>query len=272
PGMPAEPGTVLRADAGHNKSISQPRSKTWAESREGFFRRGFVPLHLPRLNGYFDEIETDTERNWDIDVILNEVLVRLRTAERLSSTRSGKDTWRCKECHGWDYLGKDGAHGSGSHMTGFAGVYDASQSKTIQELAAALKGATNPDHDFSSVLDDQAIADLATFLKEGVADVRDHTDYDTKSPESADKDHGKTLFESICAACHGPDGTTINFKDEAHPEYIGTIANENPQEFLHKARFGQPGSKPPMPATVDLGWSIQDTVDVLGYAQTLPTE
>jgi len=27
-------------------------------------------------------------------------------------------TWRCKECHGWDYKGKDGAYGKGSHFTG----------------------------------------------------------------------------------------------------------------------------------------------------------
>ncbi len=52
---------------------------------------------------------------------------------------------------------------------------------------------------------------------------------------------------------------------------MGTIATGNPQEFLHKVRFGQPGSEPAMPATADLGWSVQDAVDVLAYAQTLPT-
>jgi hypothetical protein len=26
-----------------------------------------------------------------------------------------------------------------------------------------------------------------------------------------------------------------------------------------------------MPSTIDLGWSVQDMVDVLAYAQTLPT-
>ena len=25
--------------------------------------------------------------------------------------------WRCKECHGWDYRGKDGAYASGSHAS-----------------------------------------------------------------------------------------------------------------------------------------------------------
>jgi thiosulfate dehydrogenase len=27
-----------------------------------------------------------------------------------TNTRTGADTWRCKECHGWDYQGKDGAY------------------------------------------------------------------------------------------------------------------------------------------------------------------
>ncbi|NIN67785.1 MAG: hypothetical protein GTO63_24380, partial [Anaerolineae bacterium] len=63
----------------------------------------------------------------------------------------------------------------------------------------------------------------------------------------------------------------VNFGDEDEPEYVGTIATDNPQEFLHKVRFGQPGINPAMPAAVDLGWSVQDVVDVLAYAQTLPT-
>src|SRR3989304_6104209 len=29
-----------------------------------------------------------------------------------TNTRSGADSWRCKECHGWDYKGVDGAYGS----------------------------------------------------------------------------------------------------------------------------------------------------------------
>ena len=36
----------------------------------------------------------------------------------------GKDaSWRCKECHGWDYLSKDGAYGTGNkHFTGITGI------------------------------------------------------------------------------------------------------------------------------------------------------
>ncbi len=32
--------------------------------------------------------------------------------------KKGASTWRCKECHGWDYKGKDGAYAKGSHATG----------------------------------------------------------------------------------------------------------------------------------------------------------
>ncbi len=141
----------------------------------------------------------------------------------------------------------------------------------MEELAAALRGATNPDHDFSAVLDDAAIDDLVAFLKDGLVDVRQYVDYDTKTPIRGGTGHGQELYVSTCAACHGADGTEINFGDEQEPEYVGSIAIDNPQEFLHKGRFGQPGSDPAMPATADLGWSLQDVVDVLAYAQTLPT-
>ena len=30
--------------------------------------------------------------------------------------------WRCKECHGWDYRGKDGAYAEGKHYTGIKGI------------------------------------------------------------------------------------------------------------------------------------------------------
>ncbi|HET7087304.1 MAG TPA: hypothetical protein VFL17_01505, partial [Anaerolineae bacterium] len=75
-----------------------------------------------------------------------------------TNTRTGEETWRCKECHGWDYRGVDGAYGSGSHKTGFVGIFNA-QSKPAAELLAILKGSTNPDHDFSKDIDEQGLID-----------------------------------------------------------------------------------------------------------------
>src|SRR3989338_8995844 len=80
-----------------------------------------------------------------------------------SNTRTGADTWRCKECHGWDYEGVDGAYGSGSHKTGFEGVL-AAAGKHPFEILTILKGGANPDHDFSTVMDEQALTDLALFV------------------------------------------------------------------------------------------------------------
>jgi hypothetical protein len=90
-------------------------------------------------------------------------------ATQTTNTRSGVDTWRCKECHGWDYKGKDGAYGSGSHATGFPGVMGMA-GKDPNEVLAILKGSTSPDHDFSAVMDDQALIDLALFLNQGLID------------------------------------------------------------------------------------------------------
>ncbi|MDP2931038.1 MAG: c-type cytochrome [Chloroflexota bacterium] len=190
-------------------------------------------------------------------------------ATQTTNTRTGSDTWRCKECHGWDYKGKDGAYGKGSHLTGFPGVYGAATTKTVAELTSILKGSTNSNHNFSTYLNAEQTSALAAFLKVGaVLDETQYIDYATKKPKSADAAKGKQLFESSCAACHGVDGKTLNFGSPEKPEYVGTIAIDNPWEFLHKVRFGQPGTA--MPTGVEQQWSIQNVIDMLSHSQTLP--
>lgn len=83
-----------------------------------------------------------------------------------------------------------------------------------------------------------------------------------------DARRGARFYQTVCAVCHGFDGKAINFKDENKPEFIGTVASENPWETLHKFRNGQPGIG--MPSLGAL--SLQDQVDILAYAQTLPAE
>jgi thiosulfate dehydrogenase len=195
----------------------------------------------------------------------NQALWALQTTNK----RKGSVSWRCKECHGWDYRGKDGAYGTGSRRTGFTGVWDAAQKKSVEELVSILRGSANPKHDFSTVLRAADISDLANFLKSGLVDTMQYVDYKAKKPIGGDAGRGKTLF-AFCAACHGPDGKKLNFGTDKEPEYVGTVAKENPQEFLHKIRVGQPGSEPAMPAALVMGWSINQMVDVLAYSQTLP--
>jgi thiosulfate dehydrogenase len=184
-----------------------------------------------------------------------------------TNTRTGADTWRCKECHGWDYQGKDGAYGSGSHSTGFVGVFGV-RDQPPAEILAILTGGTNPDHDFSTVMDDRALTDLALFLAQAQMETAELINADM-TPTDGNVDAGQALYEGTCMACHGPQGTAINFGDAAEPEYVGTIAADNPWEFLHKVRFGQPGAT--MPSAITGGWPTENLIDLLAYAQTLPT-
>ncbi len=192
-------------------------------------------------------------------------------SQQTNNKRKGSGTWRCKECHGWDYKGKDGAYSKGSHRTGFPGVWDAAQKKSVKGLAAILRGSSNSKHDFSSVMRPQDIADLANFLKHGLIDVTQYVNYKTKKPVGGNASQGKAL-SVMCTACHGPDGKKLNFGSEKKPQYVGTVAKKNPQEYLHKVRMGQPGSAPAMPAALAMGWSMKQVVDNLAYAQTLPVK
>ena len=190
----------------------------------------------------------------------------LQTTNKLK----GSATWRCKECHGWDYRGKDGVYGSGSHRTGFTGIMGV-RDKSVEQINGILKGATNPKHNFSVGLDDAALTNLAIFLKHGVVDLAPVIDAKAKKPIKADSARGQQM-SAMCAACHGPDGKKLNFGSPAKPEYVGTVAKANPWEFLHKVRSGHPGSEPPMPAGVELGWKLQDVLDILAYSATLPVK
>jgi thiosulfate dehydrogenase len=183
-----------------------------------------------------------------------------------TNTRTGADTWRCKECHGWDYKGVDGAYGSGSHKTGFVGVFGA-KDKPAAEILEILKGSTSADHDFSKVMDEQALTDLALFLSTAQIDTTAWINADGTS--KGDQAAGKEKFESVCIRCHGPEGNAINFDSLEEPEFVGHVAADNPWEFIHKVRVGQPGW--PMPSAIVSHWTEQDIANVLAYAQTLPT-
>ena len=108
---------------------------------------------------------------------------------------------------------------------------------------------------------------LAKFVSLGQIDMDLYIDRATKAARG-DAQRGASAYQTICAVCHGFDGKAINFHDEAKPEFIGTIAKKNPWEFMHKARFGQPGI--PMISLITL--PVQDVADILAYAQTLPAE
>lgn len=186
-----------------------------------------------------------------------------------TNTRSGPDTWRCAECHGWDYQGAAGAYGTGSsHYTGFPGVFVLAGRLSEQEIIDHLNGKIDPLHDFSGLMSEKDLRQLAAFLKNGLVDDSQFIDPVSLKALGGNTENGKRLYETVCAACHGVDGKTLLLKSEGIEEGLGDVANRDPYRFLHRSRFGVAGVA--MPIGRDLGWSTEDSRDVLAYAQTLP--
>jgi thiosulfate dehydrogenase len=186
-----------------------------------------------------------------------------------SNTRTGADTWRCKECHGWDYKGVSGVYGGGSHRTGITGILGTS--KTAQEVFNLLKG----DHAYGTVgLSDEDIWDLTAFVTEELIDT--DTIIDAGGMFIGNAATGQILYDSgigtniACATCHGSLGLSPPPGHAEFEDYVGLISTENPWEFQHKVQFGQPGTA--MPSSVAGGGTILDVADLGAYAQVLPTE
>lgn len=179
-----------------------------------------------------------------------------------SGKKSGGDTWRCKECHGWDYKGVEGAYGKGSHKTGIKGL----RAMVGTDLNVIVKVIKDGTHRYSNeMITPSDMQKLALLVSLGQIDNDLHIDRATlKSRGEAGR--GASYFQTICAVCHGFEGKNMNFGTPAAPEFVGTIARENPWEFMHKARFGQAGV--PM---ISLSMLPDSTIaDILAYAQTLP--
>lgn len=182
-----------------------------------------------------------------------------------ASKISGPTTWRCKECHGWDYIGKKGKYSKGSHFTGIDGIVGAGK-KELSEIAGILSGDME-GHDLSQFMEKDEINALAMFIRNGLVEI--NSAVGGKGEGLGDAVNGKLLFEAQCASCHATDGNSIDFKGKNDGvQGVGWYANKNPQETLHKIRWGHPGSY--MPSMVsDNGMSFKQTVDILTYSQTL---
>ncbi len=178
--------------------------------------------------------------------------------------KKGYTTWRCKECHGWDYRGRDGVYSQGSHYTGIKGL------RELVAKAPEIVERTIRD-DIHGYTTDQISVEsakrLALFVTRGQHDIGRFVNLETLRARG-DPGLGERIFQNVCAACHGFHGKAINFRTTENPEYIGTVANHAPWEALHKIRNGPPGG--PMPALRFL--NLQTLVDILAYVQTLPTE
>lgn len=163
--------------------------------------------------------------------------------------------WRCKECHGWDGMGVDGAYGGGSHKSGIKGI-NAMVGGDPAAVVALLKA---PEHGYGDKLSDENLTDLANFVVFGQIDW---------SPYVADKKiigdavAGGQVFNTACVGCHGADGKL----PQGMPP-LGSLTS-NPWEVMHKVLNGQPGEV--MPALRAIDHTV--SANLVAYLATLPAQ
>jgi len=138
------------------------------------------------------------------------------------------DSWRCKECHGWDYMGAQEAYQSCSHFTGLIGISTA-QVQSVESVVGVLKNNT---HRYDSVLPPTALKDIAMFVVEGQVDIQTMINDEAKTA-IGDQSKGKKTYNNMCADCHGLERKTLNFSHDV-AEYLGTVAVSNPWEACIK--------------------------------------
>ncbi len=168
-----------------------------------------------------------------------------------------KDNWRCKECHGWDGKGVNGAYVSGKHSTGIKGI-DGMAGADTGKIIAVLKDST---HAMADLMGEEDFQDLAMFVSKGQIDWSKYIDSKSKKVIGGNADRGAAYFNTICVGCHGKDGTK--------PKDMGkTLAAQmgNPWEVMHKILNGQPAEKMPALRALDR----QVVVDILTHLTTLP--
>ena len=220
-----------------------------------------VPAFVPAAHAA--EIESRIARGgllydyWS-EISAGEVPKETHPAYPKTSKKTGRTTWRCKECHGWDYKGKDGYYGKGDNYTGIKGIRTFDGGDPVK-VAAILK---DKNHALTEhMLKPGDFEDLAFFVTKGQVDMDKYIDSQTKKAKG-DATKGEGYYNTICAKCHGTEGKLP--KDLQEP--LGKLSRRVPWEVLHKIRNGDPGKE--MPALRAL--PVEVGADILVYTQTLP--
>lgn len=196
----------------------------------------------------------------------------------LAAYNAKADFYRCKQCHGWDLKGSQGAYISRSPNANRPNVsplnlLTIAAGKTPQELFNALKSSagrrsvptdlstydpntnsTTGDKmpDYGSVFTDAQIWDLVKFLKEEAIDVNFLYESQTTGTyptgsiaySNIGRDgvaaNGDVTYTAKCMGCHGIDGKLILVDGGAFS--VGSFMRSKPHEAQHKIKFGQLGS------------------------------
>mgnify|MGYP005855313767 CR=1 FL=1 len=183
-----------------------------------------------------------------------------------SGKKKGLNSWRCKECHGWDYLGEEGIYRQGSHFTGIKGVMGV-RGAPPEAILPILRDENHP-YTTEMIAEDEMLR-VAVFLSKGLVDMRSFIDYDSRKviPGSGDFERGRAIFQTTCAACHGFDGRAMDWGEDGEHNFVGTEAAALPDEVFNKISNAHPGV-----AMINTrAFSVQDRISLMNYIATLPT-
>lgn len=195
------------------------------------------------------------------NVLLSEPPTATHPAYPEAGAMTGSTTWRCVECHGWDYRGDAGAYGEGPHYTGVRGLRGMIGAPP-GEIATIVRDAT---HRYTAeMIPDGALWLLALFVSQGQHDASEHIDA-ASGALRGDVERGRAIYQNVCAVCHDFDGLADTTGEGDGLRSLSAVAAKNPWRALHKVQNGQPGAD--MPAMLVFG--MQTASDVLAYAQTL---
>ena len=211
-----------------------------------------------------------------------------------NTAKSGNTTWRCKSCHGWDYVGAAGAYGipGNDYDTGIIGIVPVAGGQptltTPEEIYNFLHDGmvNNIPHGLGTLIaDDAAFYALTKFvvmMREEAAQARAPANFINLSTKLTvgSEANGAAMYamatDGGCVTCHGEQGKLLDFADgdpaTIPNQFVDTYARSNPWETLHKIRFGQPGSTPYMAGLEDIpalaGQDIiQTSIDVVAFSQ-----
>lgn len=165
-------------------------------------------------------------------------------------------TWQCRECHGWDYLGREGQYAKGKHFSGIKGI-EAKKGASLKSIITLLK---DENHNYGRVLEMPDLLDIANFVREGQVDMIAYLQ--AGHEDAKDASHIKAaLYPTLCGNCHGGKGRAIRTMGA-----LGHVANNDPWKALHKILNGHPAEEMPAWRSLD----PQIIRDLMTYIQTLP--
>lgn len=183
-------------------------------------------------------------------------------------TVPAENTWRCVNCHSWDYTGSSSATQSTLFRNmDFPSLFNM-MGKAPEDILPWLNGEADSQHDFSAYLSQQDMHDLSAFLSMGLVtpDLIANTETRTVSGTLS---VGEESYNEFCSSCHGMEGEKLNFGTTQTPIFMGDLALENPWRIAHTIRYGHLTAH--IPAAESLGLAFSQQIDILAYAQTLPT-